>query len=583
MPLGAGPVEVHAPFAATVDIMNGLPRYPSGALEYKLRKEVGTPLASGHARIPTPSNSFRPRTAQARLSGERLQQQLQLGTAVVRQVCPLQNGSSAFRGWDDRTSAEATSSNANKNSRETGCFDIDSNGALTSMVEHAIYNADGDSDDDPAIENGLGSRPESQGQNRKSWGSSGSDVAAKASSGLRRAMSGQTLRRPPSAPACQGARRSPGSSPNSLTACISGAPLNAARANNPRHRASFAINGKFGAVGVRPASAVASGPGTAAKPPAQQRPTRPSSAGTADPRGAATRRSSSTGALVREEGVQGGLLAGRYRTGRVLGRGASAVVWEGVHGSSGHRLALKAFEKGGGGWTTRQRQALREAKLLEMLQHDRIIRTLESFETTLHFYIVCELVDGGSLRQLLRRQPMNRVSEETAKMIFKQICEGLKFCHDRNVVHRDIKLENVLLERETNSVKIIDFGFACQVKSHDVKLRVFCGTPSYMAPEMVSGLEYSGFMTDIWSLGVMLFVLLAGRFPFAADSEAQLYARIKRGKFRCPDVIGDEPRQIIGAALRMDSRGRMQVDQMLKHPWLGLSQCSLSPKVSLDF
>jgi len=251
-----------------------------------------------------------------------------------------------------------------------------------------------------------------------------------------------------------------------------------------------------------------------------------------------------------------------------LGKGASACVWEGVHGSSGHRLALKAFEKGGSGWSTRQRQAVREAKLLEMLQHDRIIRTLENFETTMHFYIVCELVDGGSLRQMLRRQPMNRFNEETSKRVFAQVCEGLSFCHSKHVCHRDIKLENVLLDRETNSVKIIDFGFACQVKNHDVKLRVFCGTPSYMAPEMVSGLEYSGFMTDVWSLGVMLFVLLAGRFPFAADSEAQLYARIKRGKFRCPDVIGDEPRQIIGAALRMDSRGRMQVDQMLEHPWI---------------
>merc|ERR1712093_761789 len=107
------------------------------------------------------------------------------------------------------------------------------------------------------------------------------------------------------------------------------------------------------------------------------------------------------------------------------------------------------------------------------------------------------------------------------------------------------KLENLLLDVSHENVKIIDFGFAAQVVSKEAKLRAFCGTPSYMAPEIIRGEGYSGFAADVWALGVIIFALLAGVLPFAGRTEMQLYAKIRRGCYVCPDSLGEMPRRLI--------------------------------------
>jgi len=123
-------------------------------------------------------------------------------------------------------------------------------------------------------------------------------------------------------------------------------------------------------------------------------------------------------------------------------------------------------------------------------------------------------------------------------------------CHDRLVVHRDLKLENLLLTKETENVKIIDFGFATQVGSRETKLKAFCGTPSYMAPELIRGEGYSGFAVDVWALGVVVFALLCGSLPFVARTEMQLYAKIRRAIFTTPDALDELPRRLVRGILR---------------------------------
>lgn len=129
----------------------------------------------------------------------------------------------------------------------------------------------------------------------------------------------------------------------------------------------------------------------------------------------------------------------------------------------------------------------------------------DAIDTQRQLYLIMENVDGQSLQQMLKLKQNRRVSEEDAAMMFMQIMNGVQYMHDSDVAHRDIKLENILIENVTNKVKIIDFGFCCTSKE---KLKIFCGTPSYMSPEIVSKREYYGAPADIWACGVLLYVLL---------------------------------------------------------------------------
>ena len=118
------------------------------------------------------------------------------------------------------------------------------------------------------------------------------------------------------------------------------------------------------------------------------------------------------------------------------------------------------------------------------------------------------------------------ISEELASYILTQVFAGLAFAHSKNICHRDMKPENIMFDPQSGAVKIIDFGFACISKD---KLRVFCGTPSYMSPEIVSKKEYWGPAADIWACGVILFVMLTGNLPFKATEEKELFRKIQKG------------------------------------------------------
>jgi len=280
------------------------------------------------------------------------------------------------------------------------------------------------------------------------------------------------------------------------------------------------------------------------------------------------KRCSSAGSVASRRSLDVRLVGGRYRTVKFLGKGTSASVWESVDDNTGQRCAIKIFDKQKGDWGTRQKQVWREAKLLELLVHPSIVKIQSTFDTTNKFYLLLELVVGGSLRELIAQQPTPGLGEEQARYLFEQICSGLAFCHGHNVVHRDMKLENILVEAVTCCVKIIDFGFALRLRSPDQQLKIFCGTPSYMAPELVMGKEYSGFSTDIWSLGVVLFGTLAGRLPFEGKTESQLYAKIRRGGYRIPDNVPELPRRVIAGILRIDARSRPSAAQILQHRWI---------------
>ncbi len=171
-----------------------------------------------------------------------------------------------------------------------------------------------------------------------------------------------------------------------------------------------------------------------------------------------------------------------------------------------------------------------------------------------------EYVGKNSLHSFLKSKTNRQLSEQEARSIFTQICSGVSYCHAKHIVHRDLKLENILLD-DFNNVKIIDFGFSITIDP-EKKLNVFCGTPSYMAPEIVAKLYYRGNAADVWALGVCLFAMLCGRFPFRGFDEKDLYSKIKKGKFDFPNHLNPDAKALLERILKINPSDRPTVDQV---------------------
>lgn len=157
----------------------------------------------------------------------------------------------------------------------------------------------------------------------------------------------------------------------------------------------------------------------------------------------------------------------------------------------------------------------REIEVLKMMEFPSIIRLYETIWSNRIVVLVMEYIGSTNLMQYLKKQMSKKLPERKAKKIFKQIVEGVNYLHKLNIIHRDIKLENIIVSDEDQvTVKMIDFGFALQNQTPETYNKVFCGTPCYMAPEIVSRQKYRGQKADCWALGVLLYVLLMGQFPF---------------------------------------------------------------------
>lgn len=187
-----------------------------------------------------------------------------------------------------------------------------------------------------------------------------------------------------------------------------------------------------------------------------------------------------------------------------------------------------------------------------------------------------EYVQGQSLLQFLKAKPQRRAKEEEAKKIFFCVTQSIQYCHSKNVTHRDVKLENILLNKDMSPM-LIDFGFSTCMPSEQ-KVKMFCGTPSYMAPEIVNKVEYRGPPADCWALGILLYVLLCGQFPFKGtllnqlnsnylflktqkgNNDADLYAKINKGKYILHDHLSNGSKNLISFILKVQPEDRPTCD-----------------------
>jgi len=254
---------------------------------------------------------------------------------------------------------------------------------------------------------------------------------------------------------------------------------------------------------------------------------------------------------------------GLYKLSGELGKGNFSQVKTGYHELTKERVAIKILDKTK--LTAKAKKMLsREISVMESIHHQNVIRLFEVIETYTKYYLIMEHAAAGELFKRLISE--GRMHESEAKNIFSQIVLAVKHLHDRNIVHRDIKAENVFLSSR-GVAKLGDFGFSITV-SNGEKLETFCGSPPYAAPELFLDERYVGRPVDVWSLGVLLFFMTTATMPFLGDNMAGLRRSILAGHVNSPACMSQLLKSLIESMLNTSPEHRFDIDQVLKSDWL---------------
>lgn len=254
---------------------------------------------------------------------------------------------------------------------------------------------------------------------------------------------------------------------------------------------------------------------------------------------------------------------GKYILGQKLGEGAFSVVREAEDITTGKKWAIKIMKIAQIEAESMEEQLKREIAISKKMNHPNIVQMREVFKTRNHINIVLEFVTGGELFDRIVK--CRYFEEPVARRFFQQLIQGLKYCHDQGVAHRDLKPENLLLDSEDN-LKIMDFGLSA-LQSGDKLLTTTAGTPNYVAPEVLADRGYDGRGADLWSCGVILYVMLAGRLPFEDQNMHRLFDKIRRAQFVYPRNFPEAPKDLINLLLVPDPAKRATLDDVYKHPW----------------
>lgn len=258
-------------------------------------------------------------------------------------------------------------------------------------------------------------------------------------------------------------------------------------------------------------------------------------------------------------------LFGKYELGKLLGYGAFAKVYHARNVRTGQSVAIKAVSKQKilkGGLTA---HVNREISIMRRLRHPHIVRLFEVLATKTKIYFVLEFAKGG---ELFAKVAKGRFSEDLSRRYFQQLISAVGFCHSRGVFHRDLKPENLLLD-ENWDLKVTDFGLSAVTEQirPDGLLHTLCGTPAYVAPEILAKQGYDGAKVDVWSCGVILYVLNVGYLPFNDANLMVMYRKIYKGEFRCPKWISPDLKRFLSRLLDTNPHTRITVDEIVADPW----------------
>ncbi|KAJ5071427.1 serine/threonine-protein kinase brsk2-like protein [Anaeramoeba ignava] len=254
---------------------------------------------------------------------------------------------------------------------------------------------------------------------------------------------------------------------------------------------------------------------------------------------------------------------GPYLLGKTLGAGSTGKVKLGIHQETHKEYAIKIISKK----QMRQKPEMlkkieQEIAILKLLKHPHILKLYNVYETSNHLYLVMEYLEGGELFDYLVKR--GTLPEEEALFFFQQIIFGLAYCHNHLICHRDLKPENLLLDTN-NYIKIADFGMASLMK--DSLLGTSCGSPHYAAPEVIKGIQYNGMISDIWSCGIILFALLAGRLPFDDPNIQKLLRKVTNGVYSMPRSFTTEQANLVSRMIVVDPKKRITMEEIQTHSW----------------
>lgn len=257
---------------------------------------------------------------------------------------------------------------------------------------------------------------------------------------------------------------------------------------------------------------------------------------------------------------------GKYELGKLLGCGAFAKVYHARDIKDGRSVAIKIVNKARVNNAILMSNIKREISIMRRLRHPHIVKLDEVLATKTKIYFVMEFVKGGELFAKIAKA--GKFSEDQSRKIFQQLISAIRYCHSRGVYHRDLKPENLLID-ENGDLKVSDFGLSALTEQvqQDGLLHTLCGTPSYVAPDILTKKGYDGAKVDIWTCGIILFVLNAGYLPFHDSNLMGMYHKICNGEFKCPKWMSSELKRFLRRLLDINPMTRITIEEIMNDSW----------------
>ncbi|KGQ01552.1 CAMK/CAMKL/KIN1 protein kinase [Paracoccidioides lutzii Pb01] len=268
-------------------------------------------------------------------------------------------------------------------------------------------------------------------------------------------------------------------------------------------------------------------------------------------------------------------VSGQWALGKTIGAGSMGKVKLAKNLETGEQVAVKIIPRHSTEEHRGNRDAeradrskeirtAREAAIVTLLNHPYVCGMRDVVRTNYHWYMLFEYVNGGQMLDYIISH--GKLKEKQARKFARQIASALDYCHKNSIVHRDLKIENILISK-TGDIKIIDFGLS-NLYSPKSQLKTFCGSLYFAAPELLQARQYIGPEVDVWSFGIVLYVLVCGKVPFDDQSMPQLHAKIKKGVVEYPQGLSSDCRHIISRMLVTDPKQRASLNEIINHPWM---------------